>query len=471
MMNKTYYIKQFKDWFIQHISGVSGVWEGALGSRVEWDHVIENTFGTSGKVLVQNHTVFGDLFGSIACIRAAIRNAEPPAIAFIDFLPRLDDKRIAHGAESSGLGFVSFVLRRLPELKDFKYTMSGCLNDSFVEARARYTDAYRRVELLCGCHYCLKDNSSSEVGHGGAFCLVSLALSLVRTLQCLSFVQLDVEQAPYRAGFLIAYDKTLSSSAGQTIDIQHVVVHPRVRDIFNTAEAIYTGARKDFPPPVSSAISSRGNVLYLGLLTQMSDDPEDISKVHVVPGVIALDSGRMSSCILDGAVMSSIFAESAKNYQPLLNLDGRYTGTAGLTLKMLVREAPETFHLTMQIFKPDYVNPVYEFGPRHLLETMLAASWKVHCQGYCCSLGQDLPPLFDCEGEGPPDPYDVSLGRSIVVRRLKGNELARCWTLLCQFNDGTPLPNTSTILRQNECLSCCIKAAFTLRKKTVYIIE
>ena len=138
---------------------------------------------------------------------------------------------------------------------------------------------------------------------------------------------------------------------------------------------------------------------------------------------------------------------------------------------MLVQETPQADYLVMRISRPG-PDAICEFGPRHLVNLIVAASWKIYCRRHSCDILQ--PPfqsIFTADGEGQPDPADANLDRSTVVRRLKTNTLARWWTLLCHSGDFRTDTNSYALLRQDECLSCCIRTAAALDKKVVYIIS
>lgn len=487
LASQSYFIRRFQDHFIDREKGQTG-WEGALGSRVPWQEVIENTFGTSGKRLLKTRSHFARLLGSVARVFEAVRNSELAAayLAAWDSNAAVisSDFVIVRGTSSFGQRLVSFMITRLPELKSIGDIMYECLNISFEEAFSKFEDAAHHIAIVCDCNDCSDNDKSTKESHGGEFCLAALASSLIHILHDLSYIQLDIDQLPFRNGFLLIYHETKQLGWSSPLNMKDIVSQFVAKNIFSTAEAIYTGFRDVRDSTYwrhSSAVSLRGVVLYLGLLRDITDKPEEAARVCVITGAITLgSSGRMADCILDGGRTASLSTSlkrgsnyRATNYQPLQDLANKDTGLAGSELKMSVKQTAREFFLTMQIFAPGQPDdPVREFGPRHYLEVLAAASWKVHCRRFGCEpLKPPFRSIFTAEGEGTALSRDETPERNVVVRRFKDNMLARCWTVDHHSSDVLSRgPARDAILQQDECLSCCIRAALALGKGIVYII-
>ena len=481
LASKSYFIGRFEEHFVLEDLGD---WAGALGSRVPWQEIIENTFGTSGTRLLKTRYHFARLLGSAARVFEAVRNAEPAAadLATLEhWTSDIPGFGRVHASSSFGQELASFMITRLPELKSLEDIIYGSLNTSFEEAFSRFEEAAQQIEIVCDCHACSDNEKTAKEGHGGEFCLAALSSCLIRILHDLTFIHLDVDQLPFRNGFLLIYHEIKQLGWPSPLDMKCIVSQFVAKNIFCTAEAIFTGLRKARDSAYrarSSALSLRGIVLYLGLLRQISDTPEEATRVCVIPGTIARDSGRISDYVLDGGSTISFSAtvkRNAKyhptNYQPLQNLTNKDTGMAGLSLKLLVRETTKEFFLSMQIFAPGQPNPVEEFGPRGLLESIAAASRNVHCRRSGCEpLKPPFRSIFTADGEGGILDKEETTERNVIIRRFQNNMLARCWAINHYHINIVANQFRPVILQQDECLSCCIRAALALGKKVVYII-
>jgi len=121
---------------------------------------------------------------------------------------------------------------------------------------------------------------------------------------------------------------------------------------------------------------------------------------------------------------------------------------------------------------------ITDIGPKRLLDALLSGYGTVRCRdvkGKCCQpMAPPYNSLFSVEGEGCIDSQrDREAGKRVVVRRLWGNTVARAVALLTYADpsDAVNSEHVGQILRVEECLSCCIRAALSDRQPLVYIVS
>ena len=250
----------------------------------------------------------------------------------------------------------------------------------------------------------------------------------------------------------------------------------------NTATSIYTG---NFEWVVgghddSSAFTIHGITFYLDILREFSDIPGHAGVMHVVPGAITLESGRIYSKSRDLNLAGCITYE-ATNYQSLSSLPSSKDTSnldldRNLVVKEHVRELSIGFHFTRA------GKCIYAIGVTELIGCLAKLSYTVYCpRPVCKRLREPLTSVFTADGEGLVNAEaDATAKRFVVIRQLHGNATARCVAALQVSRfiasrtvevtepNPSPLPGDlhprSVILRTDECWSCCIREA--LRRPT-----
>ncbi|MCJ1249457.1 hypothetical protein MMC30_006681 [Trapelia coarctata] len=447
-----------------------------LTGRVEWKDIIEKTFGAAGRKLIASNYHFGLFLGCSARIFAAVANSEPEVARYESEVIRNGEDMYnykTHNEWSEGKGFTHFIVSRLPELANLESTMLETLEFPLARAFEELQCCTDKFELVCSCFQCQPDGQEPGAPKR-EFCIPRLAETILVVMRDLTYVHLDVEMQPYRAGLEMMYHVWVEKASREVFKRKFLLpIFLRnfgTASTCETAEALFTGMwnqdrdvrlKTRLPPP---AFSHRGVTFYLDILRRISDQPGEAATLHVVPGSIQLPSGCRYTYTSDSEYHHYEKSE-ATNYQPLLSLtDTADTGSLDLHAELRVTERIEALYLVFQFSRAG--QEVATVPPYDLIKRLSMAANKVFCLHRSCGqLTLPLPSVFTADGEGRVDPdTDAGSGRSVVVRRLHGNVLARCLAL-CLTG-----PNGTTVLRSNECLSCCIKSAIGFGLPVVYIV-
>ena len=384
-----------------------------------------------------------------------------------------------HNESSGGKGFVLFIVNRLPELTGLESTMEKALVYPLARAVEEFQNSTQKLQLVCTCFKCQDGQKPSGVSRDESkLCVPRLAETILVAMRNLTSVQLDVDLIPYRAGLEMLYHEWVLKTSRKVFKKESTM--PVILDTFgtfcvcNTAEALFTGMRNqdrdidEQTRPLPPAFIYRGITFYFDILARISDRPDEAGTLHVIPGNIELESGRRYSFASEREDVQ-VQQNEATNYQPITSLTAKVnTASSNLEAKLLVQERIGALFLALQ-FSQTGGQQVCTMLPTELLGSLSGATSKVFCPGSACGLIKlPIASVFTVDGEGVVDPKaDAELGRLVVVRRLDGNAIARCVALRAV----RPIDfKGATILRSNECISCCMKSAFRLGLPVVYIL-
>ena len=499
-----------------------------ITGRVPWKEALHYTFGRTFEKLVVRQE-FGDIIGSAARIFQAISKAEPEG----DFNYYQLKEWCAYSDHSYGQGYLNSAISTFPELSALRKTMEAAVDLSYKDAVRTYGSAQTRLTTMCDCQIC----SGGQGRH--TFCLPLLAEVIVRIALCLSILVLDINIDPSRAGLEDVYYhhrslfKDRQSNIGgeppkETGSLLPLLGLDTLREL---AILIFTGratrpSRIELESKNSAAVVSGGLVFYLNILQAVSDRPDEIIRLHVVPGRIEVESGRTFDVLEDSDANPNLWGDVSgptrvENLQELKEIciqPSRIAMSSNLpeqALKIQAYVEETAFTLTLGYYLVGRTGTA-SFGPLAMTRLINQSTGLVHCNGMrsvCADLPEPLPPLMLLSGDGHVT-FDqmVSVGRHIAIRRVERDPLARCAALIVnalQFNQGSGHGFNSEgelstrdesndedgnndddadavmssddgrpeyllrILQVDECISCCVRSAIKYQgeQDRVYIIQ
>ncbi|KAL9119649.1 MAG: hypothetical protein Q9187_003797 [Circinaria calcarea] len=438
-----------------HICNISSILEGRLidydhdnhiiSGRVPWDKAIQTTFGSVGEELLKAHYHFSQILGNAARIFTALANSEPNNLGIEkpkSYYRHCAFKTVVvHNDNSHGKGFIHFMMARLPELATLdRHLMETCLDYPLAKAHEQFEAAMRRMVMLCDCIMCNEPEDSNDFERYKTFCIPLLAEFIVATLRNLALVHPDTDLKPYRSGLEKLYRSYEFSIEKPKHRIDGVIDHLTMVSVYDTAELIYTGRQEMMESwqeaPLKSAkvppvFSAHGMTFYLDILRELSDRPGAAAILHVVPGNMVLESGRIYTIARDSPPAGCVKYQ-ATNCKLSSSLPSPAdTSNSELIGKLAVKESMRALSIEFCFTRSGM--PLCSIGPADLVDRLARVSFSVHCpRRRCPDIKAPLTSIFTVDGEGKVDPEaDVDSGRLVVIRRLQGNLIARCISL-CQ---------------------------------------
>ena len=243
-------------------------------------------------------------------------------------------------------------------------------------------------------------------------------------------------------------------------------------NLANIVEALFTGSQGihcgTVPFDTASIYSSYGVCVFLGMVVQLSPQPEQEKWLQVLPGTIEFESGVQYQRVSDAQ-------------DPIANYPKgkfRCLETLPLSLSVMTNEvraeviAKETLTELLIAFRfTSRQDSIWGIGPANLALSMVQSVGRVSClQTSCCRGVPNLESVGILEGVGCPEPEIIaSHHKSVVLRKITTGTLARVaalWTSHYHDSERT----TNVILRISECLPCCIRQGFRNMEAITYII-
>ncbi|KAF5630262.1 uncharacterized protein FTJAE_8287 [Fusarium tjaetaba] len=480
-------------YFISSVDRVMSSYEQRFDSiifgAVPWDSCLFRTFGGRFNKLMDARQDFGRLICAAARVFEALTNSDTGSIF------DSDDCISWFGFQQGqyGHGFSDSASSLFPELLPLGPYIDVETDMSIDDAVLAYNQAAKQLASTCNCHDCSKDHSRSR----RRYCLPFLAEAIIFLVWNVSALQLDADLKPYRSGLRFIYQlhsgrAMTDASFGQRYgagghhvaywgDIVHLVRLLDLASVYHTAQFLFTNHLYPLQTHKSFTAACVGGIcFYFDILRNVSDRPEEAMKLHVVPGVIQTNTGRQYPCIADKTGTrsrgllgfdwrdnSSYPRKGTTQYRtdyqasviqtlggntsiPILGID---TGSSDLKVELLIEESSGglliDFHLCGSA-------GTCRVGAYSMLKEIIQNSGLVHCTHRdCARMDQISCDISVIDGEGT---VTQNLESRIYLRRLAGNPLARCVGLLVDREW-----NEAPILRQRECIPCCIKTAASLR--------
>ena len=435
---------------------------------VPWESCLYTTFGSAVSKLLQPRARFGQLIRLAGRVFEALARSEPHAIS-----SKRAPEWVGYRPEQFGSGFVSSCLVWFPELARPEVTEAKIPMYTLDEAVQQYTIHRKRIRILCSCICCVEIITCRHLKESD-FCLASLADTIMFMAWNLSLMRIHCRMNPYRSGIHRIYDKVLvlydiRRPGPKPEDILVLVEALGLPSAFDTARLLFTTNLVAEHLDKCTALSVRGMCFYLDILSEISDRPEQLALLHVMPGCIETASGCTYSQLVDGvnedisgtrpgprpSMVSREFRKSyfASMVQSFVSVKGDLaldTGSQKLKVSLVIHESIDHLYANFRICGEGGVS---EVGISTLCDAMLSSSGLVHCTRNRCPLLDRVDGIYAVDGEGnlPEEPRDGE----IFVYRLSGNTLARCVAVLAG-GDGL---GYRVILRRDECADCCVRAA------------
>lgn len=477
-------------YFINSVDNVMSSFEqrpdSIMSGTVPWGSCLSTTFGDTFETLLNAKQQFGLMIGTAARVFQDLTTSDTSLI--FNFHDRLGWFGFQPG--QYGHEFWHSATSLFPELSSLGPSIDLNTDMSLKDSVEAYNEAVESLERFCTCHRRYGDDEGSARG----CCLPVLAETIIFLIWNVSALELHADLKPYHSGLRFIYQQysgetTVHSIFGRWHEddvyrehlggyIGRLVHRLSLASVYQTAQFLFTN---DLYPlrrcKTFTAASVGGLCFYFDILREVSDRPEKAVKLHVLPGVIQTNAGRQYSFIADktGTRSNGLLAfdwretrhlsEDAPQYRidykanvtagtnisvPMLGID---TGSSDLKVKLFVEES--TSGLLVDIHFSSAAG-TFRVGAYTMLKEIIENSGLVQCTHRDCprmdQINCDIS-VTDGEGSMPED-----LQPRMYVRRLAGNGLARCVGLLVNRHW-----REAPILRQRECIPCCIKAASDMR--------
>lgn len=469
--------------------------ESKVCGRVPWSSALSDTFGSYFKTCLEDMPeAFGKALGCAARLFEAVARAEPmigPSAKLTCF---------SYFSSSHGPNFVSFVCNEFSELKVVRPEMDEGVNQTAENALAAYEACLVNISSVCKCEICkAKNTKDGRISFDGRFCLVCMLETILVLARSLSGISVAEGLSPLLSGLQAFYHRqvqvhvqTMEGRRPQLKNLpnhlkklsfilelsypvstrqeargnyhQNVLDIPRVADaarLFgrgNVEKLSYTDG--DFV----SAISIGGITVFLDILLDISDDLDRIGLCHVIPGRINAHD-RIYQYISDLSDLSP----AGRDY--LKRTAGGYSETCPdptclkfgySSVSLVALESIDSLQVGLKTSDPKL--PIHMVGPTQCTLAYLKSCGLVTCT---CTEGinYDVPleasnriRLLDREGLG-------------AIWHFKGNMLSRFIALLqTQYFPTDPHDEEFTpLVREYECLQCCISTARQLASYVVIL--
>lgn len=450
-------------------SAMSAVYSNAnhLSGRVPWDGALTTAFGSQARILIETQEL-GMMLGAAASIFVAISKADPN-VSLYDRCAKWP----GYGEMGVGFGFLRSAWNWVPELQGVSDAAEAYVGEPVLFAYRTFNNALNALSQMCACYSCgrCRGETDKTVPRVDT-CLPALGTVVVQLIWSLASMHLETPLQPSLKGlhriancqsYWLRREFVTNSWGGQPFKDSG-----KLTDLFSTQSVQWTAAtvlggglaftRDD----ARSAFTIEGICFYQGILRELTDRPEAVAVLHVLPGCIQMRAGRIVTALEDVPVQKSSQSTtpfSLDNTQPYNPSNAGDNTGSNLSVDLMIKEAVTRafiyFRLTSECGKR------YDIGPALHMSNVLAAAGSVQCNTERHEESFTLPAdgVISLDGEMALERRTFkSKGMLIIVRRLSRNTLARCVALSdCSFYPGER--DQRTILRTHECLNCCLREA------------
>ena len=278
--------------------------------RTSWGKAIQDTFHSDGRKLLRERDTLSQLLGSTARAFAGIAQSEPDIWGKHDNALETSQDWVGYRDTSYGIGYLHSAADTFPELRGMLPDMKKYLNISYSEALGEIFRARSILKGLCDCSNCTVQSKEGKVGY---YCLCILTEVVTILIWALSLTNFDPTLEPYRRGLEGLYEVQKGSQQGEpssaTEHVCRLFKQLNVNKLFTVAELVFASRARDAPKDSSSNLQISASVtgcmcFYLGVLRRISDEPEKIAILYVLPGCIRLPTGRKVDYIEDSKTAS-----------------------------------------------------------------------------------------------------------------------------------------------------------------------
>jgi hypothetical protein len=426
-------------------------WISTCG-RVEWRECLGATFGIYFETLMKLTSAFGDIFGSAARIFEAIAEADPN-------LPKtfLYDNQL-YAEDSFGAGLILNALRWFPELAKASANIQKAYETtSCAEALAKYQ---ARIELLascCACDLCVPGDAqiASSIGRNKP-CLVIIMETIMVLCRLRSTLEVASSLFPHLRGLHRVYHEQVTKrkeSIFHGLDqLSNILDNPRSFNQRMDAASLLFTARRIYEVAEEAgdvcAISANGVCIYSDSLREPSDDRQLINRIHVIPGQIECH-GRSYFCVEEWR--SDDLGQVWDDERWMEIQDQAKICTFRVAVRETVRSIAVRYVVVDELDQAS--GPT--FGPLRL------ATWASTRRGLVSCPEEHRADARSAEHAtsiAPPELLDQLSDAGVQLRQLKLPLLGRCVTLSAYELRTLGNEEEVLILREDQCLACCIKA-------------
>lgn len=444
LMTATYHLRNSAE-FLHLVD--EGLRTTTMSGRLRWDTCLSAAFGNEFKELLKTPRIVGIALGCAARIFKAIVRSES------GFDRDIERHWRSYMDTAHGLGFVENTVTWFPELRPIKDHMEVGAKMNLHDAKAQYEHYLRMIETRCSCVECHR----SDFVEREFFCLATLFETITTLSHTLAGFVVSESIYPSRAGFELCYIKQrrmrMNDEVSRKVDFIGPIIRvlettPRLSD--NESEDLADGLREglrlfvgqdtfDLTLPVNvSAISAGGLCLYLDILCDLSVDQDVIGRVHVVRGRIERH-GKPFDFVLDRED-TSWFHTAPKDKVPDFT-----------DISMIAEEKVRALKVNYSL--KDKTGITVQVPPAKLAYEVCLARGLVNCRTYQCKNVISIKTNAD-----KLELYALG-GKQIVL--AKGDQWFRCVLLFLESIPSSS-PRAHCILRTNECIQCCFRAAMEI---------
>ena len=284
-----------------------------IGGRCRWSQALSVAFPGSFERLIGMYANFGPAMGSAARIFQALAEGDEnvPQHWLISCRTYFES--------SFGLDYVSYALRRFPELdkKHMRTTMREKAQlSTYGDAEQAFESSMAAIAEACNCKVCCihgtPSASSNQPPFKGSYCLLTLATTIIRLVRELSGIDVVNDKLlPSRKGVEWFYNQQRARHQRQRqiakshtnnkeeLYVSRILDYARLDkgapefSPLAVANTLFSGVqRKDDILPGVTAIESQGICCYYRMLLGPSRDARVCARICVIPGCIESASKR-----------------------------------------------------------------------------------------------------------------------------------------------------------------------------------
>lgn len=389
--NRTYIVRDLEEDLFLRVRDRS---VHCFSGRVPWENALAAAFGPQARILLQRQEL-GLMLGAAARIFLAIYETDQD-------VSRLDRRKTwpGYGGGSFALGYLQSAVRWLPELQGVFDVAEASSGGSMLQAYAAFQNAANALCEVCACIQCQKARDNTSIDDDPVnICLRLLGDMIVALVWDLSSMHLETPLQRSLRGLQHMYTLWCTKNgrvsegdrgAAETLfdDRKNLTKRLSLATVCSTAAIVFGGnvaqpweIVRDFGDCRASAFTSGGICFYFGMLKNISDRPDAVTVLHVLPGCIQLKSGQTVTQVEDirfhrecGRLCPTYLAGNRQPYDASKVAED--TGS-NLSVELLVQE---TAAKAVVYFRLSSIRGICcDIGVTSLLRAVLASAGLVPC--------------------------------------------------------------------------------------------
>jgi hypothetical protein len=247
--------------------------------------------------------------------------------------------------------------------------------------------------------------------------------------------------------------------------VEYGIAQYSVSQLHSVALELFAGEapHKPISQLGTPAFSKAGICAYLDILREVSDSKELAGRIHIVPGRIEY-CGRPYDCLQDGqplAVdMHGVYKRSTDSQPERLHqLEQQISSLYAYEKRNIcVKQLINGLQIWYEMSGSKALGPLI-VQPEKLSTAVVTARGFIHCSGHGC-------PVTSTEAENCQPDKTTTIGLlGKIIHVIRGDNMTRCLAL-----NGTGC-EYELLLRNRECMQCCIRAALASPRNRILIIS